>query len=123
MLYDMVIADVRKAVECLAQGDIEGRSSALAHCLDALGYLQGTLQMETGGEAAQQLYRFYSIARAKVLEGQIKCRARLFEEIIESMRQVRALWVQVKEDNQPVAVPEPWAVVTEEASVTGAWSA
>lgn len=123
MLYDIVIADVRKAIQCLAKSDIEGRSHALAHCLNALGYLQGTLQMETGGDAAQHLYRFYSLARAKVLEGQINCRARLFEEIVESMQQVRALWLEVKENCRPAAVPEIWAVPAEEVSSSGAWSA
>ena len=123
MLYDVVIADLRKAIQCLTDGDVEGRSSALAHCLNALGYLQGTLQMDTGGEAAQHLYRFYSLARAKILEGQIKCHARLFEEIVESMQQVRALWVQVKENCQPATPPEPWTVPTEEISASGAWSA
>ncbi len=124
MLYDIVIADVRQAISCLRGGDVEGRSHALLHCLSALEQLQGTLQMESGGEAAEHLYRFYSLARAKILEGQIKARARLFEEIVESMQQVRALWVEVKEKCQPAAGVEPWAVAAQEAPATsGAWSA
>lgn len=123
MLYDVVISDVRKAIQCLANGDIEGRSNALAHCLDALGYLQGTLQMETGGDAAQHLYRFYSLARAKILEGQIKCNARLFDEIVESMQQVRTLWVEVKENCQPGGTTGPWAVSATAASTSGMWNA
>lgn len=125
MLYDMVVADLRKAIQGLGNGDIEGRTNALVHCLNVLEQLQGTLQMESGGEAAKHLYRFYSLARAKVIEGQIKCNARLFEEMVESMQQVRTLWVEVNETSQPqlVAVPEPWAVPMEEASTSGAWSA
>ena len=127
MLYDVVVADLRNAIQCLAEGDIEGRTNAVTHSLNALGYLQGTLQMETGGDAAKHLYHFYSLARAKILEGQIKCHARLFEEIVVSMLQVRALWVQVKEDCPPVAVPitgpEPWAMPGEEISARGVWSA
>jgi len=123
MLYDIVIADLRKAIACLGSGDIEGRSKALSHCLNALEQLQGTLQMESGGDAAQHLYRFYSLARTKILEGQIKCEARFFEEIVESMLRVRALWVEVKEKCQPVQTPEQWAVPSEEPRAGGAWSA
>jgi flagellar protein FliS len=123
MLYDIVIDDLRKAVTCLATGDIEARSNALVHSLNALEHLQGTLQMESGGEAARHLYRFYSLARAKILEGQIKCRTQLFEEIVKSMQQVRALWVEVKEKCEPASAPEPWMATTEEPSASGAWSA
>jgi flagellar protein FliS len=124
MLYDIVIADLRKAIKNLNAGDIEGRTSALVRCLNALEALQGTLQMETGGEAAQHLYRFYSLARAKILEGQIKCNARLFEEIVQSMLQVRALWEDVKQQCELPATPEPWKVLAgDEPSASGAWSA
>lgn len=123
MLYDIVIDDIRRAMKCLTAGDIEGRSNALVHSLSALEQLQGTLQMESGGEAAQHLYRFYSLARAKILEGQIKCRTQLFEEIMKSMQQVRALWVDVKEKCDPPPIPEPWMAPAEEPSATGVWSA
>jgi flagellar protein FliS len=79
MLYEIVIADLNKAVKFLGTGDIEGRSNALVHCLSALEQLQGTLQMESGGEAAEHLYRLYSLARAKILEGQLKCKVRRAE--------------------------------------------
>jgi flagellar protein FliS len=124
MLYDMLIADVRKAIQYLSEGNIEGRTNALVHGLLVLEQLQGTLQMESGGEAAEHLYRLYSLARAKIMEGQIKCRARLLEEIVEAMLAVRAMWVEVREDCQPAATsPEPWQVRAESATTTGAWSA
>jgi len=124
MLYDIVIDDLHKAIKSIAGGDIEGRSGALLHCLNALEALQGTLQMESGGEAAQHLYRFYSLARAKILEGQIKCNARLFEEIVQSMLQVRALWEDVKQQCEPIAGPVTWNVPAgDESASSGAWSA
>ena len=123
MLYDTLVADVRKAIRCLGEGDIEGRTEALVHGLLVLEQLQGTLQMESGGAAAEQLYRLYSLARAKILEGQIKCRVRLLEEIVEAMLTVRAMWVEVREKCQPVAVPEAWQVQAEGVAAGGAWSA
>jgi flagellar secretion chaperone FliS len=123
MFYDVLIADLRKAIQCLAEGDIEGRTNALGHSLLVLGQLQGTLQMESGGDAAKHLYRFYSLARAKILEAQIKCRAQLLEEIVESVLKVREMWVEVREGCTPAATPEPWAVPSEEMAANSAWSA
>lgn len=121
MLYDTLIADVRKAIRCLGEGDIAGRTNALVHGLLVLEQLQGTLQMESGGSAAAQLYRLYSWARAKILEGQIKCRAQLLEEIIEAMLEVRAMWVEVRETHQPVT-PVVWQAPGGIAP-SGSWSA
>jgi flagellar protein FliS len=123
MMYDMIVADLRKAIECFNSGDVEGRSAVVKHCLNVLGELQSNLQLESGGDAAQDLNKLYSLARAKVLEGHIKCRARLFGEIVDSMQQVRMLWMEVKDNCQPVAMPETWAVAAEEAPVSGAWTA
>jgi flagellar protein FliS len=120
MLYDLVVADLRKAIQCLGEGDIEGRTNALVHGLQVLEQLQGSLQMESGGDAAKHLYSFYSLARAKVLEGQLKCRAKLLDEIVGALLQVREMWQGVK---QPVVISEAWAVPSEEVAANGAWSA
>lgn len=125
MFYDMLIADLRKGIQCLAQGNIEGRTNALGHALNVIGQLQGTLQMESGGEAAAHLYRFYSLARAKILEGQLKCRVQLLEEISDAVLKVRAMWVEVRETCTPVTTAsEPWVPPSEElAATSSAWSA
>jgi flagellar protein FliS len=120
MLYDMLVADVRKAIQYLGEGNIEGRTNALVHGLLVLEQLQGTLQMESGGEAARHLYRLYSLARAKIMEGQIKCHARLLEEIVEAMLAVRAMWVDVKQNCQPL---ETWQMPAEGAAASSVWSA
>jgi len=139
LLYDMVISDVRKAIQYLGEGNIEGRTNALVHGLLVLEQLQGGLQMESGGDAAKHLYRLYSLARAKILEGQIKCRAPLLAEIVDALVAVRVMWVEVREKSQPVSGPEAWpivsgavaggvsaiasGVVSEEIGSCGAWSA
>jgi flagellar protein FliS len=121
MMYDLAIADLRKALSSLSAGDIEGRTNALVHSLHVLEQLQGSLQMEDGGEAARQLYHFYSLARAKILEGQLKCRAPLLQEILGAFQRVREMWLEVKRQSQPMLPPEPWAAQAE--SHAGAWSA
>ncbi len=120
MMYDIAISDLRNALVCLSAGDIEGRTNALVHSLHVLEQLQGSLQMEAGGEAARQLYRFYSLARAKILEGQLKCRAPLLEEILGSFQRIREMWQEVKNQSEPTP-PEAWSPPTE--SHASAWSA
>lgn len=126
VLYDMLVSDLRKGIVFLENGEIEERAKVLKHALLVLGQLQGSLQMESGGEAAERLYGLYSLARAKILEAQIKKRPQLLEEIIKTMTSVRAIWVQVRDSQQPVAdakestakpIPpsNPWQVADEDA--------
>ncbi len=125
MMYDLSITDLRKALDCLAGGDIEGRTSALVHCLQVLEQLQLNLQMDTGGEAAQQLYQFYSLARAKVLEAQLNCNRKMLEEISEAFVKVREMWAEVRRNYQPEAhANEPWTQpVPDVEAGNRAWSA
>jgi flagellar protein FliS len=128
MMYDMLLADLRKAIGCFQSGDIEARTAALKHALGVLGDLQASLQMESGGEAARVLYRFYSLARAKIMEGHIKCRAKIFEEIVRSAAELRSIWVRVRDQSAPLgeyAATQflPWTEAPEQPATSGIWSA
>jgi flagellar protein FliS len=72
MLYDRLVADLQRAVEAMEHNEIEKRCSELKHALLILQQLEGSLDHENGGVAARNLANFYSYARAKVLEAQIK---------------------------------------------------
>jgi flagellar protein FliS len=123
MLYDIVIINVRKAIECLQKNDIEGRTDALVYSMKVLEQLQLNLQMESGGEAAKHLYRLYSLARAKILEAQLKSRAKLLEEILDAMLRVRGMWEDVRRKCVPDVMGGPWTVASEEVASGGMWRA
>ncbi|MDR3764967.1 MAG: flagellar protein FliS [Acidobacteriota bacterium] len=126
MMYDLAIADLHRALEYLADGDIEGRTNALVHCMQVIEQLQLNLQMDTGGEAAQQLYQFYSLARAKALEAQLKSSHKLLEEMASAFQKVREIWAEIRRTGQPEApANEPWKRVPAEepAGHSTAWSA
>jgi flagellar protein FliS len=52
----------------MESNDIEGRTQHLNHVLSIVAHLQGTLDLENGGEVARTLKQFYSYARASILE-------------------------------------------------------
>lgn len=103
ILYDLAIEDFRKAIAAIGAGDIEARTAALQHALSVLEQLQGRLEFEKGGEAAQQLDRFYSMVRGKILEAQIKCSAAVLEEVMGFMTDLRSAWKQAEQNSAPAA--------------------
>jgi flagellar protein FliS len=96
ILYDLLAIDLREAIAAMRKGDIERRSAELNHAFLVLMQLEGSLEMEKGGEAARNLARFYSHIRAKLLEAQIKQSAEILERQIELILDVRGAWQQAE---------------------------
>ena len=95
-MYDMLIADLHRAIGAIRSGDIEGRTTEIKHALDVLQHLQGSIDFKNGGEAANHLDTFYAIVRAKVLQASMQSSAPLLEAQIEMISSVREAWHEVE---------------------------
>jgi flagellar protein FliS len=94
-LYEQTIEDLRRAVLALEKRDIETRTRSINHALSVIAQLQGSLDMERGGEVARNLQRFYNGMRASLSEAQLKQSARILEQQIEQLVLVREAWLEV----------------------------
>ena len=126
IMYDMLIEDVHEVIEALKQGDIEKRANELKHAFLILGHMEGVLDMEKGGMAAENLAKFYSVLRANLLDAHIKSSVEKFQRQIELMLEVRQAWEQVNKPDAAATTateaaenPEPRAA----AAGAGGWSA
>lgn len=95
IMYDMLVADLQRAIEAMHVGDIEKRSSEIKHAFLVLQQLEGSLEMEKGGESAKNLSFFYSVMRSKILEAHIKISIPMLQKQIEHILDVRSAWEQV----------------------------
>jgi flagellar protein FliS len=107
MLYDRLVVDLRDAIDAMGKGDIEERSRSLKHGFQVLQQLDGLLDMQKGGAAAQNLRRFYGLLRARMLEAQFKLSAVILERQIPLIVEVRDAWQQVDAPAHAPAFPEP----------------
>ena len=107
-LYETVIADLGRAIIAVRDGDIEKRTFELQHALTVLGHLQGSLDMERGGEPAVLLDRFYGLAREQIFQSQVKQVAKPLEELMHDLIQLRDAWIEVEksvESHKPPGSP------------------
>lgn len=95
-LYDLLLEDLRRAVDAVASGDVTQRTEEIQHAFRVLEQLQGALDMERGGEQARNLDRLYSWIRAKLLEAQWKSSRELLLEQAELLRPLRDAWRDVE---------------------------
>jgi flagellar secretion chaperone FliS len=100
-LYEQAIEDLRRAVIALEKGDIEARTRGINHALVVISQLQGTLDMERGGEVARNLDRFYNIVRASLAEAQLKQSARILEQQISQFVLIYEAWLEVERVTLP----------------------
>jgi flagellar protein FliS len=95
MLYDILARDLHAAIEAMEAGNIELRSAKVKHGLLALQQLEGTLNMDAGGELATNMSRFYSMMRGQMLKAQIRQDAAVLRELIQLLFSVREAWVEL----------------------------
>ncbi len=99
ILYDLLIHDLEQAVAAIAERDIERRGEEIKHAFLVLQQLEGSLDMEKGGEAAKHLSRFYSVLRSKIFEAHLKASPEILKAQIELVLDVRQAWQQTDKPN------------------------
>lgn len=100
-LLDTLAGDYRRAANALRKNDIETRCRELNHALLVIGRLESWLDLQNGGEPAQNLSRFYAYLRVKMMEASVKKSAEVLDAQIEMVVHVRSAWQQLD-----VSVPE-----------------
>lgn len=126
MLYDVLLDDLRRAIDALHLHDIEKRTAELQHALRVLEQLQGALDMERGGEPARNLDHLYSMVRAKLIEAHWKSSENLLRSQIDLLCPVRDAWQQICTQRQVTPAPDsdlPTAPPSEASQVSLEWRA
>ena len=108
IMYDLLVNDLRLAIQAIETGDIGGRSTAVKHAFLVLQQLQGSLDREKGGDSAKNLSHFYTVMRGRIWEAHVKQNAEIFREQIRLLLDVRQAWEQVDPTRLPAeASPAP----------------
>ena len=104
MLYDILARDLHGAIEAMEAGNIETRSAKLKHGFLALQQLEGSLNMDEGGDLAANMSRFYSMLRAQMMKAQIQQDAGDAAGVVQLLFSVREAWVEL--NSRQAAIPE-----------------
>lgn len=95
MLYDEAIASLNAAIEAMAQNQIEERCNRVNVVTEIIGTLHMSLDMESGGEIADQLGRLYRFILAQLIRINIQSDAEGAAKMVELLKPLRAAWDEV----------------------------
>jgi len=96
-LYDNALKSLYQARRAVLANDIERRTQHLDRVLSVVSHLQGTLDMERGGDVALTLSHFYTYARHKILEVSLTNSTQKLEELVSDFSSLRGAWQVVDE--------------------------
>ena len=98
MLYDGALRFMNMAKSAMAGKNLEDQNLNLQRAQKIITELMSCLEMERGGEIAQNLFAIYSYVYNALVQANIEDRPELVDQCIEIMSSLRGSWSQL--DNQ-----------------------
>jgi flagellar protein FliS len=92
LLYEGAISFLSKAEICLGKEDIAGASALVNRAQDIIDELNAALNMELGGEIAQNLRRLYMFMSDQLLQAKIKADANPIKEVERMLSSLNEAW-------------------------------
>lgn len=95
LLYEQVVQDLQRALAAIKQNSIQQRTREINHAIAILGQLNGTLDMEKGGQVALNLRHFYEDAKNNLVLAQAQVSSEIIRGQITDLLELREAWCEV----------------------------
>lgn len=103
MLYDGAMRQTAAAIDAMARRDIRARRDAISKSLAIISELQSTLNIDQGGEIAEQLDRLYTWMTNALVEATVKQDPKPIQDVRKNLEMLRDAWHQIASSK---SVPE-----------------
>ncbi len=104
MLYDGAIRFLNIAIENMTPRRYDVVNTNIIRAQDIVTELMLSLNMDEGGEIAQNLFNIYAYLKKRLLEGNIAKDAEILKEVVSHLNDLRSAWDEVSR-KQPAQRP------------------
>lgn len=101
LLLEGASSRVRLGIACMERGDTPGKGKAISRTCDIISHLASTLDMEKGGEIAQNLSQLYDYILVKLMTGNLNNDRAAFEEVLTLLAEIEAAWTDLNKTGTP----------------------
>ncbi len=95
MLMDGALERISLASGAMQHGDSQARNAHLHRAVEIMQELQGSLNLEAGGEIAANLADLYDYSCRQLVRANLENRPEMLEEVATLLRQIRSAWIQI----------------------------
>jgi flagellar protein FliS len=92
MLYDGAIKFMKLAVKEMEAGDHAAKGQHISRALDIISELNAVLDMEAGGDIAENLRRIYLFMSRQLRQANVKRDPQMVREVITLMEELNESW-------------------------------
>jgi len=105
MLYDGALKSVFAAKAAIARGDVAARGAALSKAISIIDEgLRAALNLQTGGEIAQNLMALYDYISTRLLHANVKNDVKSIDEAARLLGELKQAWEVLEQRDRPPAV-------------------
>jgi flagellar biosynthetic protein FliS len=97
-MYGAILEDFRRAMNAVAEGDIEARTACLNHALLIIAELQSVLDRARGKDVARHLNGFYDVTRTLIVEANLYSETQRIQKLVDFYLPLYHAWRQVEQD-------------------------
>lgn len=98
-LYQALERSLNTAKDAVQKGQVAIKGEKLGHALAIIGELQASLDMQQGGDIAENLYDLYSFATHQLLMANIKNDVRMIEDVIRTLQPLSEAWTGIRRES------------------------
>ncbi|OGT22440.1 MAG: flagellar export chaperone FliS [Gammaproteobacteria bacterium RBG_16_57_12] len=105
MLMEGALEKISVAKGCMQRGEVSEKGRQISWAISIINGLAAGLDMEKGGEIAQNLNALYDYMCGRLLESNIHNKVEYLDEVSELMHQIKAGWDAIPRilSGQPVS--------------------
>lgn len=92
MMYDGAIRFARESINKIRSKDIAGKGTYIRKTQDIILELMNSLDMENGGEIANNLSKLYLFMNRNLIMANIQGEEKYIEDVIKILEELRAAW-------------------------------
>lgn len=97
MLMQGALDKMAYAKGCMERKDFAGRSEHLSRTTAILLNLRDTLDMDAGGEVAENLFSLYDFMIQRLTDANVQNSLQIVDEVIKLLSPIRDAWLQIPE--------------------------
>jgi len=95
LLYDGAIKFLKQAIEHMQAGDIVAKSEAVGRATEIIIELDSVLNMEAGGEIAENLRKLYDFMARRITVAHVRNNPQMLREVIKLLEDLNDGWKAV----------------------------
>ncbi|NOT85657.1 MAG: flagellar export chaperone FliS [Methylococcaceae bacterium] len=96
MLMEGFLARVNSAKGAIVQKDVEAKNVFINKAIGIIGGLHEALDLEKGGEIAQNLNNLYTYISKRLFQASIENNTEMLDEVAGLMREIKGGWDAIK---------------------------